>query len=176
MTRSINTRMVALVSILALVMVASIPLFTTAQDATPPMTEEQQIERGSEIYFSVCVACHQPDGNGVPGIYLPLNNGAIPNLEDPTLFIYTVMYGRGGMPRFNTTYTDDEIAAILTFVRQEWDNDASPVTAEQVAEVRANYSATPIVSPTPDAQIPEGQNHPEERDEPVASPDSTPTN
>lgn len=175
MTRSVTARLAALVSIIALILAATIPILSNAQDATPESTVDERIERGAQIYYSVCVACHQADGNGVPGIYLPLNQGAIPTLEDPTLFIYTVLYGRGGMPRFNGTYSDEDIASIITFVRQAWDNTASPVTADQVKAVRDNYSATPIVSPTPDAQIPEGKNHPEERQDPSeASPESTP--
>ena len=160
MTSRMRTRIVALLSIVGITLLVSIPLLSNAQDATPEMTEEQMIQRGASIYYTVCVACHQVDGNGVPGIYLPLNKGGIANLEDPTLFIYTVLYGRGGMPRFNSTYSNADIASVITFVRQEWDNNAAPVTEAEVAAVRDNYSATPIVSPTPDAQIPEGQNHP----------------
>lgn len=167
-------RIAAMLSIIGATLLISVPLLSTAQDATPEMTEEEMITRGASIYYTVCVACHQVDGNGVPGIYLPLNQGAMVNLDDPTLFIQTVLYGRGGMPRFNTTYNDQDMASILTFIRQEWDNDSGPVTAEQVAEVRANYSATPIVSPTPDAQIPEGQQHPEEREDPGPAGDGTP--
>jgi mono/diheme cytochrome c family protein len=171
-----RSRIIALLSIIGITLLVSIPLLSTAQDATPEMTDEQMIQRGASIYYTVCVACHQVDGNGVPGIYLPLNQGGLINLDDPTLFIYTVLYGRGGMPRFNTTYTDEEIASVITFVRQEWDNDSAPVTAAEVAAVRNNYSATPIVSPTPDAQIPEAANHPEERQDPSDStPVSTPT-
>ena len=170
-----NARIVTLLSIIGMTALIAVPLLSTAQDATPELTEDQMIERGASIYYTVCVACHQVDGNGVPGIYLPLNQGGIATLDDPTLFIYTVLYGRGGMPRFNTTYSDQDIASILTFVRQEWDNDSPPVTAEEVAAVRANYGATPIVSPTPDAQIPEGKQHPEERPDPgLGTPESTP--
>lgn len=178
MRMNTKARITALLSIIGATLLISVPLLSTAQDATPEMTEEEMIQRGASIYYTVCVACHQVDGNGVPGIYLPLNKGGVVNIDDPTLFIYTVLYGRGGMPRFNTTYSDQDIAAIISFVRQEWDNDSGPITAEQVAEVRNNYSATPIVSPTPDAQIPEGQTHPEEREDPgmgeEASPESTP--
>lgn len=175
MTSRIRNRIIALISIVGITLLISIPLLSTAQDATPALSEEQMIQRGASIYYTVCVACHQPDGNGVPGIYLPLNQGGLINLEDPNLFIYTVLYGRGGMPRFNTTYSDEDIASVITFVRQEWENDSAPVTAAEVAAVRDNYSATPIVSPTPDAQIPEGQNHPEERQDPSDStPASTP--
>lgn len=173
-----TARITALLSIIGMTLLISVPLLSTAQNATPEMTEEDMIQRGASIYYTVCVACHQVDGNGVPGVYLPLNQGGVATMEDPTLFIYTVLYGRGGMPRFNTTYSDEDIASILTFVRQEWDNNSSAVTAEQVADVRNDYSATPIVSPTPDGQIPEGQTHPEEREDPgseeEASPQSTP--
>lgn len=161
-----TTRITALISIIGITLLVFVPILSTAQDATPTMTEDEQIQRGASIYYTVCVACHQADGAGIQGIYLPLNMGGLVELEDPTLFIQTVLYGRGGMPRFNGTYSDEDIAAILTFVRQEWGNDAAPVTPEEVAKVRADYSATPIVSPTPDAQIPEGQQHPEEREDP----------
>lgn len=174
-----TARITALLSIVGITLLIAVPMLSIAQDATPEMTEEEMVQRGASIYYTVCLACHQVDGAGVPGIYLPLNNGGLVTLDDPTLFIYTVLYGRGGMPRFNGTYSDQDIASILTFVRQEWSNDAGPVTAEEVAAVRANYSATPIVSPTPDAQIPEGQQHPEDREDPGlgtpgSSPESTP--
>lgn len=176
MRMNTTARITSLLSIIGVTLLISVPLLSTAQDATPAMTDEEMIQRGASIYYTVCVACHQVDGNGIPGIYLPLNQGGVVNLDDPTLFIHTVLFGRGGMPRFNTTYSDQDIASILTFIRQEWDNDSGPVTAEQVAEVRSNYVATPIVSPTPDAQIPEGQTHPEEREDPgmESSPESTP--
>lgn len=174
MFQSVKARIAALISVIGLTAAIAVPLLSNAQDTATPRTPEEHIERGAAIYYSVCVACHQPDGNGVPGIYLPLNKGGIVNLDDPTLFIYTVLYGRGGMPRFNTTYSDEDIAAILSYVRQAWENDAGPVTPEEVKAVREAYSATPIVSPTPDAQIPEGQNHPEERQDPskASTPDA----
>lgn len=175
MGTSMRSRITALLSIIGVTLLIAIPLLSTAQDATPEseMTEEQMIQRGASIYYTVCVACHQVDGNGIPGVYLPLNQGGLINLDDPTLFIHTVLFGRGGMPRFNTTYTDEEIASVITFIRQEWDNDSGPVTTEEVSSVRDAYVATPIVSPTPDAQIPEGQTHPEEREDPspMASPE-----
>lgn len=175
MTSRIRSRIIALLSIMGITLLIAIPLLSTAQDATPEMTEEEMIQRGASIYYTVCVACHQVDGNGVPGIYLPLNQGGLINLEDPTLFIYTVLYGRGGMPRFNGAYTDAEIASVITFVRQEWDNDSSPVSEAEVAAVRENYGATPIVSPTPEGQIPEGQANTEGQDDPSEStPVSTP--
>lgn len=175
MTTSTRSRITALLSIIGVTLLIAIPLLTEAQDASPAaeMSEEQMIQRGASIYYTVCVACHQVDGNGVPGIYLPLNQGGVINLDDPSLFIHTVLFGRGGMPRFNTTYSDEDIASVITFIRQEWDNDSGPVTAEEVGAVREAYVASPIVSPTPVGQIPEGNTHPAGRDEPspIASPE-----
>lgn len=175
MRNTLSTRLATLLLVCAMVAVVAVPMLGTAQDATPEVSEEDVILQGAGIYYNVCVACHQVDGNGVPGIFLPLNRGGLVMLEDPDLLIYTVLYGRGGMPRFNDTYSDAEIAAVLTFIRQEWDNDMPPVSEEDVARVRGDYSATPIVSPTPEGQIPEGVTHPEERSDPSdATPESTP--
>ena len=89
-------------------------------------------------------------------------------MDDPTYIITVILNGRGGMPRFDTTYSDEEIAAIATFVRQKWDNDAPAVTAEQVAAVRASFASEPMV--TPEGQLPEGSG----RATPDATPQATP--
>ena len=41
---------------------------------------------GPHVYNNVCIACHQPDGMGIQGIYLPLNNNPLLTGEDPTYF------------------------------------------------------------------------------------------
>lgn len=168
-----NLRLGTLLIGAAAVVTVALPYLGGAQDATP-QAEEPSVVRGAQIYSTVCLACHQTDGNGIAGIYLPLNGNGLISSDDPTVAIQTILNGRGGMPRFDSTYSDAEIASILTYLRQEWDNDAGPVTEEQVAEVRAASVATPIVSPTPEGQIPEGQTHPDEREQPKASPDASP--
>lgn len=142
--------------VLALIIASAIPLIGTAQGDTSSggLSESELLAEGEDIYTNVCIACHQADGNGINPVYLPLNNNPLVTLEDPTYVITTVLNGRGGMPRFDTTYDDEEIAAIVSFIRQEWDNDAPPVTAEQVAEVREQYQMT---TPTPEGQDPTGQ-------------------
>ncbi len=147
-----------LVSILTIAV--SVPLIVGAQDATPDASEaagpDQSLVQGEQIYNNVCIACHQPDGKGIEGIYLPLAGNPAVTLEDPTYLITVLLNGRGGMPRFNTTYSDEELASIATFVRQNWENDASAVTAEQVAEVRASFEVPIEAEPTPEGQIPAG--------------------
>ncbi len=165
-TKSTPARMITLLGIVALMMVASIPLLGSAQDSSP-LTEQELIEEGEKIYNNVCIACHQPDGQGIEGIYLPLAGNPLVTLEDPTYLITTVLNGRGGMPRFDTSYDDEEIAAITTYIRQEWGNEGAPVSAEEVSEVREQYLMT---TPTPEAQVPAGQHS----GTPAASGDATP--
>jgi len=155
--------------------VIGVPLIVNAQDASPqasPAADDALVARGEEIFQSVCIACHQPDGKGVEGIYLPLAGNPAVTLEDPTYLITTILNGRGGMPRFDTTYSDEDIAAIATYVRQAWDNDAPPVTAEQVADVRAQYEV--VITPTPEGQIPTGSGRTPSDGTPVASPVASP--
>jgi mono/diheme cytochrome c family protein len=152
------------------VVVVAVPILGSAQDATPDAAGEaetqQLIQRGEEIYSTVCIACHQPDGKGIDGIYPPLAGNPLITLEDPTYFTSVVLTGRGGMPRFSGTYDDEEIASVVTYVRQAWENDASAVSPEFVAEVRAGYEVQEAeTSGTPQGQIPEG----------IATPQATPT-
>jgi len=156
LTQSLKRSRSAILGITMLAVFAiSVPLIVDAQDATPNASPApQEVSRGEEIFNTVCIACHQPDGKGVEGIYPALAGNPALTQEDPTYLITVILNGRGGMPTFAGTYDDEEVAAIATYVRQSWDNNASPVTAEQVAEVRAKYTATP--PQTPEGQIPSG--------------------
>lgn len=153
-------RAVTLVTTILLTIGISRTLIGVAQDATPSAgmtgTENQQlIQRGERIYRTVCIACHQPDGKGIEGIYLPLAGNPAITQDDPTYLVTTVLNGRGGMPRFNGTYSDDEIAAVTTYVRQAWRNGAPAVAPDIVAQVRASIEQ-PAGSPTPEGQVPSG--------------------
>lgn len=158
----------AILGIIALIaLVASLPFIVAAQDASPEPAQaspEGMVSVGDRIFTTVCIACHQPDGKGIPGIYLPLDGNPAVTLDDPTYIITTVLNGRGGMPRFDGTYSDEEIAAIVTYVRQSWSNDAPAVTAEEVATIRKQYETS--AQQTPEGQIPEGSG--------LASPEASP--
>ena len=124
------------------------------------------VARGAEIYNSTCVACHQAEGAGVEGYYPALAGNPFVTLEDPTEPIRTVLQGRGGMPQFRTIYSDEEIAGVLTYVRQSWGNDAGPVSPEQVAAVRVEV----VTVQTPEAGTPVAP----EAGTPVAAEEPTP--
>lgn len=100
---------------------------------------------GKRVYNN-CMACHQRDGSGVAGNYPPLD-GSDWVTGSPELVAALVLHGLQGpievngepynqvMPEWSHL-TDDQIAAVLTYVRASWSNDASPVFADTVATVR----------------------------------------
>lgn len=155
---SFRARVGILLGALALMSLAAIPLIGTAQDTRPSgqLSEEWLLSEGEHIWNTVCIACHQPDGKGIEGIYLPINGNPLVTTEDPTYLVSTILTGRGGMPTFANIYTDEEIAAVATYLRQAWEHDAGAVDAVFVSEVRAEVIAQPEASPTPIGQRPGG--------------------
>jgi mono/diheme cytochrome c family protein len=97
--------------------------------------DQELISMGEPIYMSNCAACHQPSGEGISN-YPPLAGSPIVTAEDPTAAIETVVNGRGQMPAFGGSLSADEIAAVLSYVRNSWGNSASVVTADQVSQIQ----------------------------------------
>ena len=133
------------------------PRLVDAQSATPDASPETGtpnalIMQGQTIFETVCLACHQAGGVGVEGIYPALDGNALVNLDDPKVMTSTVLYGRGGMPRFNTLLTSEQLAAVISYVRGELgSNHAGPITADYVDQVRAETEAVLTVIPEPAA-------------------------
>ena len=104
---------------------------------------------GKQLYGALCAACHQASGQGLPGVFPPLA-GAEWVLGDERILISLLLHGvqgeiivkgntyNGVMPAFGNR-SDDEVAAVLTYIRAEWGNQAAPVTA---AAVQAQRQAT----------------------------------
>jgi mono/diheme cytochrome c family protein len=110
---------------------------------------------GKAAFNSVCVTCHQPTGLGMPGLYPPLKDSEWVN-GPAARVIRIVLYGLKGdihveghefnaaaMPVFGQQVTgsaynwsDEKIAAVLTYVRQEWGNKGGPIAADDVTAVR----------------------------------------
>jgi uncharacterized protein len=108
-------------------------------------------KRGAEVYARTCIACHGPDGKGVPGAFPPLDGAEWP-VGDVTIPIRILLAGLQGpievkgqkfqnvMPP-HVDLKDEEIADVLTYVRQSWSNDAASVEAATVKKVRADNAA-----------------------------------
>ena len=102
---------------------------------------------GEQLYLSRCMSCHQVDGNGIPGVFPPLNEidwvtGDKGRLIRITLDGAVGEYDIGGvtysgaMPPWKNFLNDQEMAALLTYIRGAWDNDASRVSEDEVRLVR----------------------------------------
>jgi mono/diheme cytochrome c family protein len=118
----------------------------------PPSGERSLFQEGRKVYDKpTCVACHQADGKGVPGQNPPLVGSEWVNEPEPGRVIRIVLNGLTGpievkgqafggtaMVPWKDVLTDDEIAAVLTYVRQnkEWGNNAPEVKPERVKAVR----------------------------------------
>jgi putative membrane-bound dehydrogenase-like protein len=107
--------------------------------------------RGLEVYNKTCIACHGPDGKGVPPAFPPLD-GSKRLIGDPALVARIVLHGLQGpleaggvkynniMAPLGSQLGDAEIAEVLTYVRQSWGNDAPAVTADAVKSMRAKHA------------------------------------
>jgi mono/diheme cytochrome c family protein len=112
-----------------------------AADPITPLTaaEQQRFEAGREVYRNICQACHQPDGRGLLRV-APTLVGSPLTLAPAEVTARILLGGKEGsvglMPPIGSTLTDDQVAAVLTYVRREWGQDGAPVTAATVAAVR----------------------------------------
>ncbi len=105
-------------------------------------SQEALLPDGAQLYQTNCAACHQTNGKGIPGAFPPLAGSKIVNDEDPEIFIRVILQGYDARPEFGqmpefSRLSDEEIAAIGNHERKSWGNNASPITPEEVAEIRA---------------------------------------
>ena len=119
-----------------------------SQDTVNERPPKLDAERGQASYLAQCAACHQPTGQGLPGAFPPLAGSDWLKGKPADEVIAAVLAGvtgeitvNGG--KYNSVMPamshlgDEDIAAILSFVLTSWENGGEPVSAAQVAAVRA---------------------------------------
>lgn len=115
-------------------------------------------KQGAIDYLNNCAACHLSSGKGYVSTFPALAGNPVVNAADPSSLISIILHGGTEpatdsaptyftMPQFADHLGDQAIADIVTFIRTSWGNNASAVTAKQVASIRA-ASLAPI-SPYP---------------------------
>jgi mono/diheme cytochrome c family protein len=118
-----------------------------------PVTGEAGLAQQGKLVYNkpTCVACHQADGKGTAGQFPSLVQSEWVQEPEPGRIIRAVLNGisgpfqfkgqsfNGSMVPWKDALTDEEIAAVLTYVRQnpEWGNKAPEVKPERVKDVRA---------------------------------------
>ncbi len=130
---------------------------TDSVNAAPPAPDSGAggaNSAGAAIYAANCIACHQANGEGMPGAFPPLagSEWVTGSVDRP---IAIVLHGlQGPITVSGTEYNgvmmaggtagamdDQQIADVLSYVRSSWGNSASAVTVEDVARVRAAHAS-----------------------------------
>ena len=103
--------------------------------------EEPQalIAQGKEIYEANCAGCHRNNGEGLPNTFPALKGNPFV-MGDEVALVRLLLEGRQGkmgrMPAWKNRLNDSQVAAVATFIRNNWGNQAPPVTAATVARER----------------------------------------
>ena len=101
---------------------------------------------GKQLYIGKCAACHQATGLGLAGVFPPLAASEWV-VESPVTLTHILLHGiqgkitvkgvsyQGLMPAWNTL-SDAEIAAVASYIRSDWGNNAAPITEDDVKKQR----------------------------------------
>lgn len=128
----------------------------TPDSAETPVTSEPDSSiaaappDGAALFGAHCSACHQASGQGIPGAFPPLA-GSEWLQGDPAIPVAIVHDGlqgeievagntfQGAMPKFGGQLSDEELAAVLSYTRSQWGNDASDISPKMVADHKERF-------------------------------------
>ena len=122
---------------------------TAAADDSKIFAPAELIARGEKVYAANCAACHQADGMGLPGVFLPINGSKVAT-GPIDAHISTVLNGRPGtaMAAFGGQLSDADIAAVVTYQRNAWDNKTGDTAQPaQIAAARGGAEAAAPAAP-----------------------------
>jgi mono/diheme cytochrome c family protein len=117
----------------------------------PLPASDRQMQVGEAIFIDTCSACHTRAGTGVEHLFPKLAGNVITTQDDPASLIRIIIAGgraaatdarptSPAMPSLGYRLNDEQIAAVVTYVRNSWGNAASPVSAEAVRGLRARVT------------------------------------
>lgn len=125
---------------------ASIPV---REEARPEVerADSDVMARGAKLYEQNCATCHGDTGQGVPGLYPALAGNRAVTLSSHNNLVQVIRLGGFapttagnrqpfGMPPYGQVLSNDDIAAVTTFIRQSWGNFAAPVSSLDVLGIK----------------------------------------
>jgi mono/diheme cytochrome c family protein len=138
-----TARLALAVPVACAALLLSFPPASNAQDSSGGVSVVEVPAEGRQIYQEICQACHMADARGGAGAGAGIPALADnPRLADKAFAIGVLVKGRGGMPWFTDMLTPPQIAAVLTYVRSDFNAYADPVTAEEVEQIVRAAGAT----------------------------------
>lgn len=116
-------------------------------DAKPVDAGDPAMQAGEAIYRDSCAACHRIDGSGIPTLFPALKGSSGVQSREPTSLVRVVLDGAKSvatdkaptgpaMPSYGWQLQDAQVAAVLTYIRNAWGNQAPAVSASSVASSR----------------------------------------
>jgi nitrite reductase (NO-forming) len=121
------------------------------------LTKEIQVQKGKSVYMQTCFVCHQTEGQGVPGQIPPLAKSDFLAGMSKEDYIRGVLLGRTGKITVNgkdyngimipiNYLSDEQIANVLTYVRNSFGNSGDAVSIQEVAQIRQQAPPPPAQS------------------------------
>jgi mono/diheme cytochrome c family protein len=116
-------------------------------DATTALRSRPTAQPGGAVYASSCASCHGYDARGFTPYISSLEGNSVVLDDEASSLINVVLNGSPPlvtegvpdayrMPQFRQQLSDEDIADVITLIRNGWGNHASPVTTVQVAKLR----------------------------------------
>ena len=116
--------------------------------------DNNALRAGAAIYKDSCAACHKDSGDGEVNLFPRLAGSALVQSDDPTTLARVVLHGTRAvstagaptapaMPAFDWRLGDAQVAAVLTYIRNNWGNAAGSVSANTIASQRARLARSP---------------------------------
>jgi mono/diheme cytochrome c family protein len=129
----------------------------TAMSSSKPVAvaaDGREMRAGAAIYKDSCAACHKDSGAGESRLFPRLAGSATVQSDDPTTLIRVVLQGARSvstpsmptapaMPAFDWRLDNSEVAAVLTYIRNNWGNAAAPISAGTIASQRTSLAMSP---------------------------------
>ena len=120
----------------------------------PVADTDNAMRAGAAIYKDSCAACHKDSGEGEVRLFPRLAGSALVQSDDPTTLARVVLQGTRAvstasaptgpaMPAFDWRLNDAQVAAVLSYVRNNWGNAAAPISARAVASQRKALRRSP---------------------------------
>jgi mono/diheme cytochrome c family protein len=117
----------------------------------PVAANDNAMRAGAAIYKDSCAACHKDSGEGEVKLFPRLAGSALVQSDDPTTLVRVVLLGTRAvatsgaptapaMPAFDWRLGDAQVAAVLTYIRNNWGNAAGSVSSGAVASQRASLA------------------------------------
>jgi mono/diheme cytochrome c family protein len=123
----------------------------SASKPAPVAANDNTMRTGAAIYKDSCAVCHRDSGEGESQLFPRLAGSALVQSDDPTTLAHVVLQGTRAvatsakptapaMPAFDWRLNDAQVAAVITYIRNSWDNAAPPVSADTIAKQRASLA------------------------------------